>query len=64
MSAMAQTEPLLTVQNVADRLAVDPKTVRRWAWNGELAYVRLAAKAIRFKPEDVERFIADRQVSS
>ena len=51
---------LLTVQDIADRLQVNPETVRRWAWSGELPMVRLGKKAIRFNPADVDRFIADR----
>ena len=57
---LSHMDPLLTVQDVADRLSVDPKTVRRWAWSGELPFVKLSSKAIRFTPDAVDAFIAER----
>ncbi len=51
---------LLTVDQVAQRAAVSPKTITRWARAGLIEYVRLGKYMIRFSEEAVERFLADR----
>jgi len=55
------TEPcdgLLRPAQVANRLAVTPRFVLILAARGELQCVRLGLHAVRFRAEDVERFIA------
>jgi excisionase family DNA binding protein len=51
-----QAEPLLRPEDVAELLACSPKTVYGWAASGLLPSVRLG-RLVRFKPEDVHRFI-------
>jgi excisionase family DNA binding protein len=51
---------LLTVQQVADRLAVQPITVRRWLARGELKGVRFG-RLWRISEQEVERFIREHQ---
>ncbi|OGP56389.1 MAG: hypothetical protein A2V67_12550 [Deltaproteobacteria bacterium RBG_13_61_14] len=54
---------LLTVQQVARRLAVSKSLVYEWTDEGRLAYVDLGQdgrrRCLRFKPEDLEKFIQD-----
>jgi excisionase family DNA binding protein len=40
---------LLTAEEVAERLAVRPNTVLRWATAGKIPAVRLGARTIRFE---------------
>jgi excisionase family DNA binding protein len=47
----------LTVVEVADRLGVSPKHVRRAIDRGELPVHRFG-RAVRIAPEDLERFIS------
>jgi len=49
---------LLTIEQVARRLAVSAPTVRRMMRQGSLRPVRLRG-SVRFRPDDVERLIAD-----
>lgn len=52
---------LLTVDDVAMRLSVSTKSVRRWIEAGELAAVRLG-RAVRIKEEAVADFVDGRQI--
>ncbi|MCK4873827.1 MAG: helix-turn-helix domain-containing protein [Phycisphaerales bacterium] len=48
------TKPrLLTVQELATELSVQPETVRRWARDGRIPALRVSGKTIRFDLEDV-----------
>jgi len=49
--------PLLTDREVAELLVVKPDTVGRWAAAGQLPSVRLGGRLMRFRPDDVERWI-------
>jgi excisionase family DNA binding protein len=51
--------PLLTVNDVARRLQVSVRTVRRWTASGELPTVK-AGGSVRVTPEALEMFIGDR----
>jgi excisionase family DNA binding protein len=51
---LSQADRLLTVDEVAARLAVTPRTIRRWADEGKLEHVRLAGYTIRFTAAQVE----------
>ena len=57
-----QTDEWLTVEEVAERLKVDPETVRRWIRRGELEVLSLgAARAgYRIRGDELDRFIAER----
>ncbi|MEX1243411.1 MAG: helix-turn-helix domain-containing protein [Thermoanaerobaculia bacterium] len=48
---------LLTVGQVAARLAVRPALVRVLAHRGELPYRRIGEKLLRFRAEDVEAYV-------
>ena len=45
---------LLTVEEVAERLRVTPRTVRTWCSDGDLPCVRLPKGGIRVRVEDLE----------
>lgn len=51
----AASQPLLTIEEVAKLLSVSTKTVRRL----RIPCVRLG-RLLRFRPSDVERFLATR----
>ncbi len=57
------TQPLLTAVQVAELLAV-PKT-RVWSMSrrGEIPTVRVGRREVRYRPEDIERWIARRTTS-
>lgn len=48
----------LKLREVASILRLDPATVRRLAREGRLAGFRIGQKSFRFRPDDVERFLA------
>lgn len=50
---------LLTIPDVADRLQVSIKTVRRWIVSGDLPTVRLG-RQIRIQPKDLDIFLRQR----
>ena len=52
-------EPLLTVDEVATWLRVNPQTVRNWLDRGELQGVRLGSRRVRIRQSDLDRFIVD-----
>ena len=64
VQAQREYEALLTEEQAAERLGVSPGTLRVWRCKGRygLPYVRLGAKSIRYRPEDVEQFIEDQTV--
>ena len=47
----------MSVREAAERLGVDPRTVRRLIERGELRSVRIGAKAIRVLSADVDRLL-------
>jgi excisionase family DNA binding protein len=54
-------ERLLTTEEVAELLRIDPVTVRRLVTRGELAASRIAGE-YRFSPTDVEHFVEGQRV--
>ncbi|HET7386829.1 MAG TPA: helix-turn-helix domain-containing protein [Nocardioidaceae bacterium] len=48
---------LLTTGQVAERFAVHPATVARWADEGKLPVIHTPGGQRRFRPEDVDRFM-------
>lgn len=61
--AVGVTERLLTAVQVADLLAV-PKT-RVWSMSrrGEIPTVRIGPREVRYRPEDIDAWIARRTTS-
>ncbi|WP_408886991.1 helix-turn-helix domain-containing protein [Limobrevibacterium gyesilva] len=55
--ASTPNPPLLTVGEVADRLQVHPRSVRRWIADDRMPVVRLG-RAVRIRTTDVDRIIA------
>lgn len=53
---------LLTADEVADSLSVDPATVYRWVEAGRLPAFRLGPGAIRFDPDAVEAWVVGQTV--
>jgi excisionase family DNA binding protein len=60
---MAIDEKFLTVAEVADKLAVSPRTVSRWLSEGRIKGIKLGGKKTgwRIRPSELEKFIADRE---
>lgn len=54
MVANSQTQPMLTVREVARLLHVHPNTLRRWSDRGIIRAYRITQRGDRrFRPEDV-----------
>lgn len=53
-------ENLLTPREVAQRFAVDPKTVTRWAKEGKLPYIMTPGGHRRYKASVIEEMSRDR----
>jgi excisionase family DNA binding protein len=51
---------LLTAREVAQRLQVSTETVLRWTRTGELYGFRLPGGALRYRPTDLEHWLAER----
>ena len=47
---------LMTVEQFADAVGLRPATVRQKVWRREIEFVRIG-RAIRFRPETVEKLI-------
>jgi excisionase family DNA binding protein len=54
------TGHLLTARQVADMLGVSAETVLRWTRKGQLPAIRLPGGAVRFRPDDLDGWIAER----
>ena len=56
---------MLTVDDVADRLSVNEKTIRRWIKVGRLPAVNLGHRTgYRIREADLDRFLLERQTVS
>ena len=54
-------EELLTTPDAARVLGMKPAALENWRWRGEgPPYVRVTARAIRYRRADLERFIEER----
>ena len=53
--------PLLTMDEAAVRLGVNPRTIRRWIKDRGLPAIKFTEKVIRIRPEDLEAFIAQHE---
>ena len=59
---MAEDTPeLLTAEELADRLAVAPGTVKVWARRGRIPSVRISPKVVRYIYGDVVAALRDAQ---
>ena len=50
-------EDLLTVEEVANWLRVNPQTVRHWIDRGELHALHVGARTVRVRQSDLDRFL-------
>ena len=55
---------LLTAREVGERLAVSKETVLRWTRRGELPGFRLPGGALRFREEEIDRWLIARATPS
>ena len=53
-------ERLLSVQDLADRLGVDPKTVRRWRRDRVLPEALVVGGVVRWRPAMIDAWLASR----
>ena len=53
-------DKLLTPRQVADRFAVDPKTVTRWAVTGKLPYIRTPGGHRRYRASVIDKLAVER----
>lgn len=56
---MDETDPFLTVDEVASMLRLNPQTVRNTIDRGELAAVRVGPRRVRVRKSALDRFIAE-----
>lgn len=61
LAAVRSDSPLLTIEQVAAQLQVDPRTVRHYCYQGDLEFVKFGHRTFRFKPEWIEQFIQRKQ---
>lgn len=59
MREPADPDRLLTPGEVAQKFAVDPKTVTRWAKAGKLSSIRTLGGHRRFRASEVEALLAE-----
>ncbi|MFC1707503.1 helix-turn-helix domain-containing protein [Planctomycetota bacterium] len=57
------TVPDLTPDQVAEKLGVSGRTVRRWCKTGRLAYYALGQRTLRIRQLDLEAFLKDNRQS-
>ncbi|MBP2316530.1 helix-turn-helix domain-containing protein [Azospirillum soli] len=55
----SQPPALLTIPQIAERLQVSSKTIRRWIAAGDLPTVRLG-RQLRVQPQDLDLFLRQR----
>ncbi|MBL7141306.1 MAG: helix-turn-helix domain-containing protein [Planctomycetes bacterium] len=55
-------EPLYSTATLCDLMGIDRSTLRGWVREGLLPAYRLGERTVRFRQQDVERFIASRRI--
>jgi excisionase family DNA binding protein len=53
-----ETEPLMTVDDVAEFLAVSPKTIRNWVFRGQIPFLKVG-ETVRFELAQVREWIKE-----
>lgn len=60
-AATPEASELLTTAQAAERLGLAEKTLEAWRWRGGgPPFVRLSARAVRYRPEDLQTWVAER----
>lgn len=54
------SDPLLTVDQVAEALGLKPGTIYKWVQTRRIPFVKLGG-AVRFRKSTIEAFIAERE---
>jgi excisionase family DNA binding protein len=62
LEAVVPTEKLLDAQQVSERLGIPKQSVWSLARQGLLPAVRISERRVRFRPEDLDRWVAERSV--
>jgi excisionase family DNA binding protein len=57
------TDRLLTARQLADRLGVSAGALLRWTRAGEVPAVKLPSGAIRYRPDAIEAWLAEREMA-
>lgn len=58
-------EDLLNPKQAAKLLGLTPETLKLWrAKDAGPPFVRLSPRAVRYRPEDLRKFVADREVGA
>jgi excisionase family DNA binding protein len=52
---------MLTLEQVAEQLQIDKRAVRKLCTRGDLEFVKINSKTLRFRPEWVEALIRRKQ---
>lgn len=63
LRTMLQEARLLTVQETASLLKVHRRTLERWERSGQLVPIRLGPGTVRYRREDIDRFLAQKAAS-
>ena len=50
-------KPLLSIKEAAELLAIGHRKAWELANRGDLPSIRIGSRCVRFRPEDVERFV-------
>jgi len=58
LDSLAMDEEFLTVMEIAERLKVNPMTVRNWISRGELPAFRVGSRRVRVRQADFDDFLA------
>ena len=56
----ATDERLMDVNEVAELLGVEPKTVYNWVYEGVIPYVKPTRMTLRFRPSDITEWLEER----
>ncbi len=55
---------LLNLKEAARELNVSPHTLRQWVHRGEIPYIRAGVRLLRFRPQDLKRFVRENLVEA
>jgi excisionase family DNA binding protein len=62
MDKKLERQGLLTVAQAAQMLGLQEGTVRDWILKRKISYLKLNGKAVRIRPEVIERLLAESEV--
>jgi excisionase family DNA binding protein len=62
MEKKFEKQGLLTVAQAAEILGLKEGTVRDWILRRKISYLKLNGKAVRIRPEVIERLLAESEI--